>query len=646
MASDSSNFFRDNDDLLFQFRHGLKWSEIVELTENGYTLPDGPKDLEEAYAFYEQLMDATGEFVAKEVAPRANRIDQKGTKLVDGEVVFSEELDAIFDGMKELGLFGLSTPRELGGLNGPLALYFVANELIARGDVSVMTHFGFHGGISSSLLIYSIREGSAEFEDGKLIKTRWDDEIRRIAAGEEFGCMVLTEPGAGSDLAALRARAIERDGKWRITGEKIFITSGHGQHQLVLARTEDPAKGGAEGLKGLSLFLVPRVIERGGEKIHNVRVTKLEEKLGHHGSATCSLQYEDSEGELIGERGQGFDYMLLLMNSARIGVSLEAIGNSETAFRMASAYANERWSMGKPIAQHELIAEKLLDMETWIPAMRALAFDAINAVEISQRIDMKLRTEPPKNPDELAKLKSRQARLARRARRLTPLLKYVTSEKSVEIAREAMQIFGGMGYIDETGVHKLLRDALVMPVYEGTSQIQALMATKDHLLWAARDPSGFLRRGARARLLARTANSRLNRDVHRAEATVYRATESIMLRIFGKKVRSEWEGGLVGKDPAAWGRYLARRFMRQWDAKADFSPGLLHAERLTRMLADVAMGKVLAKQARAFPERRALAQRFIHQMVLRVEATAAEIDHTDESVFEAIARGAAREEVS
>ncbi|HWV38865.1 MAG TPA: acyl-CoA dehydrogenase family protein [Vulgatibacter sp.] len=640
MSVESTNFFRDNEDLLFQFEHGLPWAEIVELTENGYTLPDGHRTLEEALAFYRDVMEATGEFVAREIAPRAARIDEKGTRLENGEVVFSDELNAIFQGMKELGLYGLSSPRELGGSNAPNALYFVANELIARGDVSVMTHFGFHGGISASLLSYAIREGSIRIQDGHITETRFEKEMKEIAAGDAFGCMVLTEPGAGSDLAAIRTKAVERDGKWYLNGEKIFITSGHGQYQLVLARSEDPEV--APGLKGLSLFLVPRVIERDGERIHNVAVTKVEEKLGHHGSATCSLQYEDSVGELIGERGQGFELMLFLMNAARIGVSMEAVGNAEAAWRKAKAYAAERWTMGKPIDRHELIAEKLLDMETWIPAMRALAFEAIHAVEVSQRLDMRLRTEPPSDPQALAAMKTRQAKLARKARRLTPLLKYVTSEKSVEIARDAMQIFGGMGYIDETGVHKLLRDALVMPVYEGTSQIQALMATKDHLLWAARDPAGFLRRGARTRLLARTANTQLLRDVYRADAMVFSATESIMLKIFGKKVRSEWEGGMVGKDPAAWGRYLKRRFLRQWDARNDFSLGLLHAERLTRMLADVAMGKVLAKQAREFPHRQELAERFIHKMLLRVEATAREIDHTDDSVFRAIARKPAK----
>src|SRR5690606_32724385 len=143
-------------------------------------------------------------------------------------------------------------------------------------------------------------------------KTRWEKEVRKIAAGESFGCMVLTEPGAGSDLAAIRTTAELRDGKWYLNGEKIFITSGHGQYQFVLAKTEKEG-----GLQALSLFLVPRKIERDGRLVDNVRITKVEEKLGHHGSATCSLQYEDSVGELVGERGQGFQLMLMLMNSAR-----------------------------------------------------------------------------------------------------------------------------------------------------------------------------------------------------------------------------------------------------------------------------------------------------------------------------------------
>ena len=634
MAQEIGNFFRDNEDLLFQFGHGLEWPELVDLVEVGYTLPDGPTNLDEAKAFYEGAIDAVGEFAAREIAPREHAIDRKGTHLdpKTGEVVFPPELDAIFAGMKELGFYGLTVPRELGGMNAPISMYFVANEIIARADVSVMTHFGFHGGVAQSLLLYALREGSATLEGGRIVKTRWEDEIRAVAAGDAFGCMVLTEPGAGSDLGAIRTRAVERDGKWRISGEKIFITSGHGQYGLVLARSEE-----APGLKGLSLYLVPRTIERNGQRVRNVEVSKVEEKLGHHGSATVSLVYDDSEGELIGKRGQGFELMLALMNSARIGVGVEGIGNAEAAYRMARAYAAERRTMGKPIDQHELVAEKLFEMDLWIRGLRALAFDCMNAAEMAYRLEIEKLYRPPRDEAGTNELKARHHRYGRRARRLTPLLKYLSGEKSVSICRDAMQIYGGMGYIDETGIHKRLRDALVLPVYEGTSQIQALMVAKDQLMWTTRDPGGFLARLARARLLSRTAATPLQREVNRAQAIALGGIETVVLRIFGQKVRSEWEEGLKGQNPAAFGRYLTRQFLRNWDVKADFAHALLHAERLTRMLGDVAIAKALARQAERFPHRKDLAEAFLHRAMLRLESTAREIETDDGRVFQAIA---------
>ncbi|HEY3448515.1 MAG TPA: acyl-CoA dehydrogenase family protein [Myxococcales bacterium] len=632
----TGNFFLDNEDLLFHVKNSIHWEELVDLAEAGYTLPDGFKNLEEAMGFYREILEATGELAAKEIAPRAAKMDAQGTHLRDGKVVTGEASDEVFAKLKEMGLFGLSVPRELGGSNAPTAVYFVTNEIIARADVSTMTHYGFHGGSAQSMLLWSAKEGSSVYENGKLVKTRWEGAVREMAAGDAFGCMVLTEPNAGSDLGAIETRAVERDGKWYLTGEKIFITSGHGQYQFVIAKTEEVKKG-ADGLRSLSLFMVPKVIEKDGRKVENVKVTKVEEKIGHHGSATVSLYYENSVGELIGKRGQGFELMLNLMNFARVGVGFEAIGCCEAALRVSKAYAAERKTMGKPIDQHELIAEKLLDMETWTRALRALAFEALDAMELATKLDLKLRTSPPAGAEAQARLKSRQAKLARKARRLTPLLKYLAGEKSVEITRAAMQIHGGMGYIDETGVHKLLRDALVLPVYEGTSQIQALMATKDQLQWAVKDPGGFVQRLARARLLSKTARPMQLREVYHLEALAYGAVETLLLRIVGRKMRTEYELGVQGKQAGEWARYLAKHFLRSWDPKADFSHGLLHAERLTRMLADAAIAKVLAKQAHKFPERKKLADRFIRQAILRSEALAREIDQADNSVLEAIA---------
>jgi len=634
----SSNFFLDNDDLRFQVKHGVDWEALARLAEADFTLPEGPKNVEEAVAFYTDVLAAGGEVAAKELATRAAKVDRPrgGAYLENGEVKFSDDLRKMIESMAQVGLFGVTASRELGGSNCPAAIYFILTEVIGRADAGALSHFAFHAGISTILRAYSAHEGSATLEKGVITKTRWDDAIRKICAGEESGCMVMTEPGAGSDLAALRTRAVQKDGKWLLNGEKIFITNGQSQHQIVLAKTESDA-GPEGGLKALSLFWVPRFLERDGKRIENVKVTKVEEKMGQHGSPTCSLLYEDSEGELIGQRGQGFELMLFLMNSARLAVGLEAIGNAEAAYRASAAFAADRRAMGKPIAQHELIAEKLMDMETWIAAMRALAFDAINAAEIGQTLQIKLKLAPPSDPLQLAEMKALQSKMSKKARRLTPLLKYVASEKGVEIARDCMQIHGGMGYIDETGVHRFLRDALVMPIYEGTSQIQALMATKDHLGAAVKNPAAFLRRSARARLLARTAEGDLAKMVGRADAALASATEKLLLRIFGSKVKHEWEHGVKGKDARAAGQYLKDEFLRHWDARADFSYGLLHAERLTRLMADVAMGKILLKQANRYPERRDLASRFIRRMVLRAEATAREIHESDDAVFERIA---------
>lgn len=631
----SSNFFRDNEDLQFQFRHGVEWAEIVELLEAGYTLPDGPRSLEEATTFYDEALEAIGEFVANEIAPVEARIDRNGARLVDGEIVLSDELQRIYRAMGELGFYGLNVRRELDGMGAPLVAYFAANEILARAEPAVMNSFAFHGGITEALMLWSAKEGSVRYEKGRLVSARFERPIREIASGEAGGCMVLTEPDAGSDLAAISTRAVERDGRWRLTGEKIFITAGHAEYQVVLARTEPP---GVEGLKALSLFLVPRFVERGGQRVRNVEIAKLEEKIGHHGSATVSLVYDDSEGELIGRRGEGFKLMLALMNSARIGVSFEGIGNAEAALRLARGYAAERRTMGKPIERHELVAEKLFEMDLWVRGLRALAYEATNATELSHKLGLKLQFDPPLDPEVRARMTSRLKRCERKARRLTPLLKYLAAEQGVQIAREAMQIHGGMGYSDECLAHKKLRDALVLPIYEGTSQIQALMATKDHLLWSMKDPAGFVRRLARARLLARTARGAQQRALHRAESLALGAIETLLLRTFGRKVRAEWAGGLKGRDPAEAGRYLRREFLRRWDARADFAPGLLHAERLTRMLGEVAISKCLVRQGQLFSERRELAERFLHRSLLRVEAASREIELDDGAVLAALAR--------
>ncbi len=632
-----ANFFTDNDDLQWQYKHGLNWEELASTSELGYTLPGGFKNLAEARAFYDEVMTLTGDIAANELAPRAAAIDRKGTRLENGQVVMPKESDELVKKFAEAGLLGMTLPRELGGSNCPLGLSFVANELLARADVSTMSHIGFHNGGAMALLAYSALEGSVtpDPEHPYLGKTRWDKEIREIAEGKAWGCMVLTEPDCGSDMAAMRTTGTLRDGKWYLNGNKIFITSGHGQYQIVIARTEERSGSGAlDGLKGLSLFLCRREIVRDGKTIQNVKIDKVEHKLGHNGSPTCSLVYEDSEAELIGKRGQGFELMLFMMNGARVAVGFEAVGVCEAAYRQALDYAKVRKSMGKPIIEHEMVAEMLMDMDLDIRGMRAMAFQCINYSELSTKYDLILRYAPPKDPAEAERLRGLVAKYKKRARDLTPLLKYVAGEKAVEHARKNMQIHGGSGYMQEYGAEKLMRDSLVIPVYEGTSQIQALMVLKDRLMSVLKNPTKFAKQLSTATIGASTAKSELERNVHAARVEVSKVITHLIGRVAGNKIRKEIGQALRDMPAHEWPRYITQDFMRDWDMKADFSYGLLHAERLTRMLVDVEIATILAKQAQLHPERRVLAERYARRMMPRIRHMADEIRGGDTSVLD------------
>lgn len=620
----SSNYLTDNEDLLWHLKQSVSWDELVRLMERDFTLPDGPGDVEKAKEQYLAILEEVGRFVANEVAPHVEKVDEHGTYLEDGEVVMAPESEAAFAGLRDMGLHGLTLPRELGGMNCPLALYFALGEMLARADCGTMTHFSFFGGIANALLVYAAREGSLEVKDGVIQRTRWREIIEQIGRGEAWGAMVLTEPGAGSDLGAIRTKAVlDGEGRWRLTGEKIFITSGHAQWHLVLARTSEPGPG-ETGLDGLSLFLVPRIITKDGAEAHNIKVTKVEKKLGHSSSPTVSLLYEDSQAELIGAIGQGFELMLVLMNNARVAVGFEALGVCESAHRMAQEYAAQRVTMGKPIKDHELVAEMLQDMDTTIRGIRALNFEAVNVVEVSSRLETRLRLDPPADPKERARLERRLAEAKKYARELTPLVKYLASEKAVELARVNMQIHGGMGYIQETGADRLLRDALVLPVYEGTSQIQALMALKDCLGGAIKDPAGFVKKATGARVTA-TVSLGLDRALAQGEVKLYQSIEAILGRIVGDKVKSEWSKRLSQGTLAERLAYLRSKFLRSWDAKQDFAHGLVHAERITKMLADLAVARVLLRQGKQHPERLVYARRWITRMLPRLTALAMEV---------------------
>lgn len=625
-----ANFFTDNKDIQFYVEKGIDWEPLVRLTEYDYKAPDAFQKTEEAVEFYRDILNMVGTVSAEEIASVSAEIDREGLRYEKGEVIFPEKLRELFDNLKALELHGMCLPRELGGMNCPMMLYFLNSEIIARGDASVMAHYGFHGGIAMALLMYSLVEGSAEIQTDppQLKSTRFEKEITEIATGEAWGSMDITEPDAGSDMAALRCSAVQDDsGQWRLSGQKILITSGHGKYHFVIAKTEKSEGNDAfSGLSQLSLFLVPIYsVDKKGTKKWIASVDGLEKKLGHNGSATVTISYDETPAFLIGNRGEGFKLMLLLMNNARISVGFEALGLCEAAYRIAKEYAEVRPSMGKMIARHEIIADYLDEMRTDIQGIRALAIEAAYHEELAQKYRLMVQFLPTTNEPEKKKYEKLQRKHQAKSRLLTPLIKYRGAEKAVEIARRAVQILGGYGYTKDYGAEKLLRDAIVFPIYEGTSQIQALMAMKDNMMGILKDPQKFVQDYALSRTRSFVNTDSFDKRIARIQFLCYRGLLNLIRRVTVTKL-----SGLREVPILEWLNSLKK----DWDPKKHFAPALLHAERITEMLTDKAIAEILYRQMKKFPEREEILIRFLERAEPRVDYHYAVITRTGERLLE------------
>ena len=299
--------------------------------------------------------------------------------------------------------------------------------------------------------------------------------LRRLVSGEWSATMNLTEPDAGSDVGALRSKAeLADDGTYRLSGQKIFIT--YGEHDLadnivhlVLARIP----GGPPGTKGISTFIVPKYLldEAGEPTIRNeVTCTSIEHKLGIHGSPTCVLEFGGDKGAvayLVGEEHRGMAYMFTMMNNARLSVGVQGVSIAERAYQDAVAYAQERTQgralgapagTSSPIIEHPDVRRNLLTMKAYIEAARGLAFLDAAAVDAQMH-------HPDEDARELA---------TERASILTPITKGWCTDLGVSLSSMAVQVHGGMGFVEETGVAQHYRDARINPIYEGTNGIQAL----------------------------------------------------------------------------------------------------------------------------------------------------------------------------
>lgn len=463
------NYFSEDTDYQWLFKNAIDWDKILPLYYPTFPTEDGMNSKEEVLQFLMELLTTTGDWSAKKVAPRAALLDREGAgEVKEGKTIPGKALTELYNEARELELIGLLMPREFGGLQVPQSLQFVVLAQLARACVASSTQIAFFSSIAEMVHRYLDHETAQRL-------------VPQIMKMDLSGSMNLTEPGCGSDLGMIKTSATRKDdGSFLLNGQKIFITNGGGGLQFVLARI----KGAPEGLEGISMFFVEQNVN--GKQ--NFQVTKNEEKMGMHGSFTTVITYEDTIAHLVGKENEGFKYMLHLMNEARIAVGMQGLGGIESALDHAISYANERVQFGKPISELPLLKRNLDDYRTERDAIRALLFDTISYYDQFQCLDLK-----KKKTHDLSKAEEAQFKHASLwTRKRTPLVKYYACEKYTEISTRAIQVLGGYGFMQEYPLERIHRDSFGPLLYEGTSQIQALMALKDLIKHAMKDPKSFM----------------------------------------------------------------------------------------------------------------------------------------------------------
>ena len=446
-----ANFYTDNKDLQYHLSHPLM-KRIIELKERNFAdakLYDyAPQDCEDALDSYKRVLDIVGEVCGEVIAPNAEGVDHEGPRVVNDHVEYASGTVRNMEALNEAGLGGMTLPRKYDGLNMPVTCFAMANEMVARADTSFENIWG----------LQDCAETINEFATDD-IKERF---LPRVSAGETCA-MDLTEPDAGSDLGAVMLKATwdEAAGVWRLNGCKRFITNGDGDISLVLARTEE----GTKDARGLSMLIYDK--RDGG-----VKVRRIENKLGIKGSPTCELVFNNAPAVLVGDRKMGLiKYVMSLMNAARLGIAAQSTGLSEAAYREALKYAQEREQFGKPIIKFAAVSEMLKNMEAKTLASRALLYETARFVDIYKQLNH-ISHDRSLESEERAEMKF----FNRLADGFTPLAKMFASEYANEVAYDSIQIHGGSGYMKDYACERLYRDARILNIYEGTTQLQVVAA--------------------------------------------------------------------------------------------------------------------------------------------------------------------------
>ncbi|MDE6630705.1 MAG: acyl-CoA dehydrogenase family protein [Bacteroidales bacterium] len=451
------NFYSDNEALKFHLNHP-QMKKCVDLRENNYADKDkfdyAPENFEDAMDSYDKVMEIIGDISANVLDKNAEEVDHEGPQVIDGRVKYARGTQENHDVLTQAGVYGIALPRKYNGLNFSTVPYVMAAEIVSRGDAGFANIWGLQD-CAETICEFATEEIKQEF-------------LPRIHEGKTCS-MDLTEPDAGSDLQAVQLKATydEAKGMWMLNGVKRFITNGDADIKLVLARSEEGTRDG----RGLSYFVHDRAW--GG-----VRVRRIENKLGIKGSPTCELVFTNAPARLVGERKLGLiKYVMSLMNGARLGVGAQSVGLSEAAYRTALKYAGEREQFGKAIIEFPAVYELLAVMKAKLDAARSVLYETSRAVDLSKTYAAMVNEGVKLTPEQRAEMKLYQ----RNADMLTPILKMFSSEYANQIAYDAIQIHGGTGFMKDFPVERMYRDARILTIYEGTSQLQVVAAIR-HVL--------------------------------------------------------------------------------------------------------------------------------------------------------------------
>jgi len=436
------------------------WTYIAPLRDMQFVIEDvldAPAQWTATPAFSEldadtarAVLEEAGKFASGVLAPINGSADLEGCTWNDGEVRtpagYREAYRAFVDG----GWAALACDPEWGGQGLPALLNAALNEMTAAANHGWTMYPGLLHGAYDCVKAH----GSDE------LKARY---LEKLASGEWLATMNLTEPQAGSDLGPVRSKAEPAaDGSYRITGSKIFISGG--EHDLtdnivhlVLARLHDLHNQAPPGTKGLSLFLAPKILPDGSRNA--IRCDGIEKKMGIKGSATCAMSFEGATGWLVGAPHRGLPAMFVMMNSARLNVGLQGLGHLEIAQQNAHAYAHERvQGRGLPIARHPAVRRTLWSLRALAEGQRVIAYWCAMLID-----------EAHHHPEA-----SRRAEADALVGLLTPVVKAFFTDNGHRGADEALQVWGGYGYVHEYGIEQSVRDSRIAMIYEGTNEIQAI----------------------------------------------------------------------------------------------------------------------------------------------------------------------------